>query len=238
MVSGRSRQAAAYRRGHHYQQRDAHADRDRGGDAAQREAGHGRSAHRGGESATGFRPTQGEHRQPAGEQDRCQRPTSGHGPARVPRPRRQQQHRPVPQIPRVRHPADRPHRRQCQHAAAPLRPVRRSRRRSPARRPHRATAPQCPDTAWSAPNRVQANRISASPAHPVIAADSAGSRRHRPAVRATRPPAANCQARVGSEKNATAVATRVSNSDSGERRGRDQRKDHQIRAFRGSWHRP
>ena len=56
-------------------------------------------------------------------------------------------------------------------------------------------------------NRVQASRISASPAHPAIAAARGGSRRHWPAVRATRPPTANCQARVGSEKNATGGTT-------------------------------
>ncbi len=63
-------------------------------------------------------------------------------------------------------------------------------------------------------NWVQASRITPSPAHPAIAAARAGSRRHWPAVRATRPPAANCQARVGSEKNATAGATKVAASDS------------------------
>ena len=57
------------------------------------------------------------------------------------------------------------------------------------------------------PNRVQASRITPSPAHPVIAAARGASRRHCPAVRATRPPTASCQARVGSEKNATAGST-------------------------------
>ena len=60
-----------------------------------------------------------------------------------------------------------------------------------------------------APNRVQATRITASPAQPVIAAAMAGSRCHWVAVRAIRPPAANCQARVGSEKNATGAAAWV-----------------------------
>ena len=53
-------------------------------------------------------------------------------------------------------------------------------------------------------NQVQASTITVSPAHPEIAATRGGSRRHWLAVRATRPPAANCQARVGSEKNAAA----------------------------------
>ena len=56
---------------------------------------------------------------------------------------------------------------------------------------------------------VQASRITPSPAHPTIAAARSGSRRHWPAVRVTRPPAANCQARVGSEKDATAGVTKV-----------------------------
>src|SRR5262249_4746853 len=52
------------------------------------------------------------------------------------------------------------------------------------------------------PSWLQVTRISARPPHPAMAATGAGSRRHRLAERATRPPAASSQARVGSEKNA------------------------------------
>src|SRR5580693_2086439 len=52
------------------------------------------------------------------------------------------------------------------------------------------------------PSWVQVSTINASPPHPTIAAGSSGSRRHCRIERATRPPTANSQARVGSEKNA------------------------------------
>src|SRR6185437_14748382 len=61
---------------------------------------------------------------------------------------------------------------------------------------------------------MQVSRMTVSPVHPAIAAKVAGSRRQWPAVRATRPPAANCQARVGSEKNAKDGTTYVAASDS------------------------
>ena len=73
---------------------------------------------RGGEAQRVLDETQGEHRQPAGEQGRCH---PGGQPQRVAQQHRcEHQHRPVPQIPRVGDPADRPHRRQPQHAAASL----------------------------------------------------------------------------------------------------------------------
>src|SRR5271166_1027778 len=61
---------------------------------------------------------------------------------------------------------------------------------------------------------MQASRIRASPAHPVMTATRAGSRRHWSAVSATRAPAANCQALVGSEKYAARGITYVISSDS------------------------
>ena len=78
-----------------------------------------RPAQGSGESQRVLDETQGEHRQPAGEEDRRQ--PAGQ-PERVAQQRRcEHQHRPVPQIPRVGQPADRAHRRQCQDAAASLR---------------------------------------------------------------------------------------------------------------------
>ena len=63
-------------------------------------------------------------------------------------------------------------------------------------------------------NHVQASRIRASPLHPVIAAARGGSLCQRVAVRATSAPAPSCQARVGSEKNATGGAQYVKTTDS------------------------
>ncbi len=167
---------------------------------------------RSGESQRVLDETQGEHRQPARDQGRRQ--PAGQ-PQRVAQQCRcEHQHRPVPQIPRVGHPADRAHRRHCQDAAASLR------RCGTAGADHQRSAQHGQQRGGTrigcvGLNRVQASRISPSPAHPMIAAGSAGSRRHWPAVRATRPPTANCHARVGSEKNATKETTSyVINSDS------------------------
>ena len=115
----RSRGAAADRDGHHYQQRHAHTDRDRGGGTAERETAGGRPAHGSGESQRVLDEAQCQHGQPGGEDDRCQ--PAGQAQRVAQQRRCEHQHRPVPQIPRVGHPADRPHRRQCQDAAASLR---------------------------------------------------------------------------------------------------------------------
>ncbi len=48
----------------------------------------------------------------------------------------------------------------------------------------------------------------------MIAAAREANLRHRPAVRATRPPTASCHARVGNEKNATNGTTWVTTNDS------------------------
>ena len=72
-----------------------------------------------GESQRVLEETQCEHRQPAGDEDRCQ--PAGQPERMAQQGRCEHQHRPVPQIPRVGHPADRAHRRQGQHAPASLR---------------------------------------------------------------------------------------------------------------------
>ena len=109
----------------------------------------GRPAHGRGESQGVLDEAQCEHGQPAGDEDRCQ--PAGQ-PQRVAQQRRcEHQYRPVPQIPRVRHPADRSHRRQCQDAAASREQVRHSPRRSPVPCRARATARRYPDRAWSRP---------------------------------------------------------------------------------------
>jgi hypothetical protein len=62
-------------------------------------------------------------------------------------------------------------------------------------------------------NRVIDQAMASRPSHPSVAAATLGSRRRVEADRATRPPAANSQARVGREKNAHGAEPAVSRSD-------------------------
>ena len=143
----RSRRAAADRGGHHTSSATPTQTATAVATPPSARLRSGRPAHGSGESQRVLDEAQGEHGQPAGDQGRRQ---PGGQPQRVAQQCRcEHQHRPVPQIPRVRHPADRPHRRQCQDAAASLEQVRHSRRRSPAPCPARATARRYPDRAWS-----------------------------------------------------------------------------------------
>jgi hypothetical protein len=64
------------------------------------------------------------------------------------------------------------------------------------------------------PNQTIDHRIASRPSHPSVAAATPGSRRSAGAAKATTPPAASSQARVGREKNAHGSETAVSRSDS------------------------
>ena len=79
--------------------------------------------------------------------------------------------------------------------------------------PSTGTSAAVPGYGVVAPSRVQPSRISPRPAQPATAAGSGESRRHWATVRATTPPTANSQARVGSEKNAIEGSTRVATND-------------------------
>ena len=140
-----------------------------------------------------------EHGQPAGDQDRCQ---PGDQPQRV----AQQWPARAPAPASATDTTSTTPGRSLASATLPGRgripeQVRHSRRRSPAPCPARATARRYPDRGWSRPTGCRP--AGSAPALPIPRSrQCAGSRRHWPAVRATRPPTANCQARVGSEKNA------------------------------------
>jgi hypothetical protein len=71
-----------------------------------------------------------------------------------------------------------------------------------------------PGNGVEALNWVIDHRTASRPSHPSVAAATPGSRRNHGAARATTPPAASSQARVGSEKKAHGWETAVSRSDS------------------------
>ena len=204
MVSGAAGGAASDRGRAPHQQCHAHTDRDRGGGTAQRETAPGRPAH-GAANRSGFSMKRRvSTASPPESKAAASLPAS---PSGWPNSSGcEHQHRPVPQIPRVGHPADRPHRRQRQDAAASLR------RCGTAGADHQRRAQHGQQRGGTRIRRAPAQLGAGQQDHaqPGPSHDRGGSwrsRRHWPAVRATRPPTANCQARVGSEKNATAGAT-------------------------------
>ena len=116
-VGPRGGRSMTHRHRYHVQQQHACARRGRAGGAGHGQAGLRRSAQRSGEPAGVFDQVQGDHGEAGGDDRRGQ---PGRQARRLTEQRRhQQQHRPVPQVPRVRHPADRPHRRPAQQPTGP-----------------------------------------------------------------------------------------------------------------------